>query len=55
MLSRVCHMQKQIATFLRQNNLLTDVTTHLNALNVKFQGKDILVTDMHITAFEVKL
>ncbi|XP_050733317.1 general transcription factor II-I repeat domain-containing protein 2-like [Eriocheir sinensis] len=37
--------------------LLTDITTHLNALNVKLQGKDILVTDMHvyITAFEVKL
>ena len=25
MMSRVCDMQKQIATFLRQNNLLTDV------------------------------
>ena len=37
--------------------LLTDITTQLNALNVKLQGKDILVTDMHtnITAFEVKL
>ena len=37
--------------------LLTDITTHLNALNLKLQGKDILVTDMyaHITAFEVKL
>ena len=37
--------------------LLTDITTHLKALNVKLQGKDILVTDMHahITAFEVKL
>ena len=37
--------------------LLTDITTHLNALNVKLQGKYILVTDMHahITAFEVKL
>ena len=37
--------------------LLTDINTHLNALNVKLQGKDILVTDMHtnITAFEVKL
>ena len=37
--------------------LLTDITTHLDALNVKQQGKDILVTDMHahITAFEVKL
>ena len=30
---------------------------HLNALNVKLQGKEILVADMHphITAFEVKL
>ena len=37
--------------------LLTDIITHLNALNVKLQGKDIIVTDMHtnITAFEVKL
>ena len=74
MLSRVCDLRKEIATFLRQKNLpnadqffdprwltrlalLTDITTHLNALNVKLQGKDILVTDMHahITAFEVKL
>ena len=42
--------------------LLTDITRpynhlHLNALNLKLQGKYILVTDMHahITAFEVKL
>ena len=37
--------------------LLTDITTHLNAVNVKLQGKYILITDMHahITAFEVKL
>ena len=37
--------------------LLTDITTHLNGLNMKLQGKDILVTDLytHITAFEVKL
>ena len=37
--------------------LLTDFPAHLNALNVKLHGKDILVTDMHahITAFEVKL
>ena len=74
MLSRVCDLQKEIATFLRQKNLpfadqfvdprwlarlalLTDITTHLNALNEKLQGKDILITDMHahITAFEVKL
>ena len=74
MLSRVCDLQKEIATFLRQKNLpfadqfvdprwlarlalLTDITTHLNALNVKLQGKDILITDMHahITAFEVKV
>ena len=74
MLSRVCDLQKEIATFLRQKNLpyadqfvdprwlarlalLTDITTHLNALNVKLQGKDILITDVHahITAFEVKL
>ncbi|XP_050714143.1 general transcription factor II-I repeat domain-containing protein 2-like [Eriocheir sinensis] len=74
MLSRVCELQQEIATFLRQKNLphadhfsdprwlarlalLTDITTHLNALNVKLHGKDILVTDIHahITAFEVKL
>ena len=37
--------------------LLTDSTTHLNALNMKLQCKDILVTNMraHITAFEIKL
>ena len=74
MLSCVCGLQKEIATFRRQKNLshadqlfdprwlarlalLTDVTMHLNAPNVKQQGKDILVTDMHahIAAFEVKL
>ncbi|KAG0718983.1 General transcription factor II-I repeat domain-containing protein 2 [Chionoecetes opilio] len=74
MLSRVCDLQQEIATFLCQKNLpgadnfsnpqwlarlalLTDITTHLNDLNVKLQGKNILVTDMysHITAFEVKL
>lgn len=33
--------------------LLTDITTHLNNLNVKLQDKNILVTDMysHIIAF----
>ncbi|KAG0720046.1 General transcription factor II-I repeat domain-containing protein 2 [Chionoecetes opilio] len=74
MLSRVCDLQQEIATFLRQKSLpgadhfsnpqwlarlalLTDITTHLNDLNVRLQGKNILVTDMysHITAFEVKL
>ena len=74
MRSRLCDLQKEIATFLRQKYLpyadqffdprwlarlalLTDITTHLNALNVKLQGKDILVTNKHahITAFEVKL
>ena len=56
MLSRVCDLQKEIATFLRQKNLryadqffdrrwfsrlalLTDITTHLNALDVKLQDK----------------
>jgi hypothetical protein len=36
---------------------LTDMTSHLNTLNVNLQGKNNLVTDMfsHITAFEVKL
>ena len=74
MLSRVCDLQQEIATFLRQKNLphadqfsdprwlallalLTDITAHLNTLNMNLQGKDILVTDMYayITAFEVKL
>ncbi|XP_076059507.1 general transcription factor II-I repeat domain-containing protein 2-like [Oratosquilla oratoria] len=74
MLSRLCDLQHEIATFLRQKNLphadqfsdprwltrlalLTDITMHLNSLNMMLQGKDILVTDMymHITAFEVKL
>ena len=73
-LSRVCGLQKEIATFRRQKNishadqlfdlrwlarlaLLTDMTTLLNAPNVKHQGKDTPVTDMHahIAAFEVKL
>ena len=72
MLSRVCDLQQEIATFLRQKNLphadhfsdprwlahltlLTDITTYLNAFNVKLQGKEILVTNMHshITAFHV--
>ncbi|XP_076054448.1 general transcription factor II-I repeat domain-containing protein 2-like [Oratosquilla oratoria] len=37
--------------------LLTDITAHMNAINMRLQGKDILVTDMyaHITAYEVKL
>ncbi len=63
MLSRVCGLQKEIATFRRQKNLsqadqlfdarllarlalLTDMTMHLNAPNVKHHGKDIPVTDM---------
>ena len=58
MLSHVCGLQKEIATFCRQKNLshadqlfdprwlarlalLTDITTHLNAINVKLRGKDI--------------
>ncbi|XP_076044814.1 general transcription factor II-I repeat domain-containing protein 2-like [Oratosquilla oratoria] len=74
MLSRLCDIQQDIVTFLRQKNLphadqfsdprwlaplalLTDITSHLNALNMMLQGKDILVTNMyvHITAFEIKL
>ena len=74
MLSRMCDLQQEIATLIRQKNLphadhfsdprwltrlalLTDITAHLNALNVKLLGKEILVTDMHthITAFQVKL
>ena len=36
---------------------LTDITSHLNDLNVQLQGKDILMPDMvsRITTFEVKL
>ena len=65
MLSHVCDLQKEVATFLRQKNLpyadqffdprwlarldlLTDINTHLSALNMKLQGKDILVTDIHV-------
>ena len=74
MLSRVCDLQHDIVTFIRQKNLpgadhfsnpqwlarlvlLTYITTHLNYLSVKLQGKNILVTDMysHITTLEVKL
>ncbi|XP_076062391.1 general transcription factor II-I repeat domain-containing protein 2-like [Oratosquilla oratoria] len=74
MLSRLCDLRQEIATFLCQKNLphadqfsdpqwlarlalLTDITAHLNALNMMLQAKDILVIDMyaHITAFEVKL
>ncbi|XP_076034521.1 general transcription factor II-I repeat domain-containing protein 2B-like [Oratosquilla oratoria] len=70
MLSRLCDLQQEIATFLRQKNLphadqfcdprwlaclalLTDITAHLNALNMMLQGKDILVTNTyaHITVF----
>ena len=51
MLSRVCDLQKEIATFLRQffdPRWLARLT---------LLGKDIIVTDMHAhtTAFEVKL
>ena len=37
--------------------LLTDICCHLNDLNLKLQGKDLLITDMfsHVAAFEVKL
>ena len=36
---------------------LVDITTHLNELNTKLQGKDQLVTHLyeHIEAFQVKL
>ena len=38
-------------------SFLTDITSHLNDLNVQLQGKGILMPDMvsRITAFEVKL
>jgi len=37
--------------------LLTDICGHLNDLNLKLQGKDLLITDMfsHVKSFEVKL
>ena len=64
-MSRVCDLQKNLRyadqffdpRWLARLALITDITTHLNALNMKLQGKAIIVTDMHahITAFEVKL
>ena len=43
--------------WLARLTLLTDIITHLNALNVKMQSKYIIVTYMHahITAFGVKV
>ena len=37
--------------------MLTDVSQHLNELNLRLQGKDLLITEMasNIAAFEVKL
>ena len=70
MLSRVCdrHLSSSQESpyyadqyfdprLLARLTLLTDITTQLNALNVKLQGKYILVTNMHahITAFEERL
>ena len=71
MLSRVWDLHQEIASFIRQEGLsyeclrtpsgrlalLTDICSHLNDLNLKLQGKDVLVTDMfsHVAAFEVKL
>ena len=59
MLSRVRDLQKEIATLAMARSTspaVTDITTHLNTLNVKLQVKDILLTDMHAhnTAFKVK-
>ena len=36
---------------------LTDISSHLNELNLKLQGRDVLITNMepHVRAFEVKL
>ena len=68
MLSHVCDLQQEIATFHRQKNLpgaynfsnpqwlahlvlRTDITTHLNDLDVKLQGK----TFYHRHVYEVKL
>lgn len=63
MLSPVCDLNQEIANFLYQENLphfhhfdpqwfarlalLMNITEHLNALIVKLQAKDSLVTDMH--------
>ncbi|XP_076069790.1 general transcription factor II-I repeat domain-containing protein 2-like [Oratosquilla oratoria] len=69
MLSRICELQREIATFLRQNNLphadqfsdpwllsrlalLTDITAHLNALNMMLQGKDIIVYNINIDVLD---
>ena len=60
MLSRVCDLQKEIATFLRQKNLpyadqFLDPRWLACLALLTVQGKDTLVTDMHahITAFDV--
>ena len=36
---------------------LTDISSHLNELNLKLQGRDVLITNMeaHVRAFETKL
>ena len=56
------HKDKQIRElsdvhFIHNLAFLTDITGHLNELNLKLQGSDQLVTEMysHILAFERKL
>ena len=38
-------------------SFLTDISSHLNELNLKLQGRDVLITNMeaHVQAFEIKL
>ena len=44
-------------TFLCNLAFLTDITDHLNALNLKLQGKDQIITEMYdnVKSFKVKL
>jgi hypothetical protein len=73
MLTRVWELRNEISSFIKEKQLpytclkdskwiarlafLTDVCEHLNKLNIKLQGKNLLITDMfsQITGFETKL
>lgn len=72
-LSRVFHLIEEICQFMDSKGkdstvlrdekwkcelaFLSDITTHLNVLNLQLQGRDHLIIDMHdaVKAFQVKL